>query len=95
MQPLWNDQGPAAWKGERHHWNVRAGCMSPELLNWLQADPVFDETSGAFAAAKFTFEATPDGANALPGRCWGLSATALPAPPYGRTYVRTYLGGGR
>ena len=33
--------GEDKWTGERHWWNVLAGCLAPEILAWLLEDPAF------------------------------------------------------
>ncbi len=44
-----------SWAGIRHSWNLRQGHLAPEILEWLRLDPIFDPTSDACKAMKYTF----------------------------------------
>ena len=49
--------GLAAWKGERHDWNVLTGIVAPEVLEWLLEDPGLKQT---LEATKFTSDGDAD-----------------------------------
>ena len=46
---------PAAWKGNRHDWNILVGEIAPEVLEWLRADPVLTPGTDEFKAMQVTF----------------------------------------
>lgn len=51
------DGSPLGWSGARHMWNARFGHISPEVLTWLQGDPLFDTSSDIFAQVSPDFKA--------------------------------------
>lgn len=46
----------SAWEGARHPWNVLQAEISPDVLEWLQSDSVFDERSEEFKALAIDFK---------------------------------------
>jgi hypothetical protein len=44
------------WQGVRHDWNVRRGQIAPEILDWLQTDPVFISGSAEWEQIGYTFQ---------------------------------------
>ena len=66
-------QGPAVWQGQRHPWNMLAGCMAPEVLAWLRADPALSPGTPEFAELGLMFEGERKGAKTEEGRKFILS----------------------
>ena len=50
--------GEASHAGVRHAWNMVAGCLSPDVLDWLRADSVLQPGSEAWKELGVTFEGT-------------------------------------
>lgn len=47
--------GEASHKGSRHAWNIVAGCIAPDVLDWLRAEPALQMDSEAWKELGVTF----------------------------------------
>lgn len=50
--------GEASHAGVRHAWNMVSGCLSPDVLEWLRADPALQPGSEAWKELGVTFAGT-------------------------------------
>ena len=50
--------GEASHAGFRHAWNIVSGCLSPDVLEWLRADPALQPNSEAWKDLGVTFTGT-------------------------------------
>ena len=62
--------GEASHAGFRHAWNMVVGCLSPDVLDWLRADPILQPGSEAWKELGVTFGGTGT----------ALAHTTLPSP---------------
>ena len=60
--------GKAFFQGQRHPWNLLAGSMAVEVLEWLRADEALVPGSPEFAALAVSFDAARNDAKSEQGR---------------------------
>ena len=56
------------FQGQRHPWNILAGSLAVEVLEWLRADEALVPGSPEFAALAISFQAARQDAKSEEGR---------------------------